>query len=37
MLSFRTLIRSCIPVPTNRSRAIDNASRGSPFAVPFRR
>ena len=37
VLSLRSVIRSCIPVPMKRSRAIEIASRGRPVAVPFRR
>ena len=37
MLSFRIAIRSCMPVPTNRSREMESASCGSPFRLALRR
>jgi hypothetical protein len=37
VVSLRSEIRSCMPVPMNRSREIDIASLGIPLAVPFRR
>ena len=37
MVSLRTATRSCIPVPTKRSREIESASCGRPFTVELRR
>ena len=37
MLSLRTAILSCSPVPTNRSRTIESESPGRPFTRGFLR
>jgi hypothetical protein len=37
MHSFRTAMRSCIPVPTKRLREIESESCGRPFTLELRR